>query len=107
MPQPEPPVAEHEERVPNACLVHPEQIVEHEYFGLLSDELHEEIADREEGHLDAENASDSSGPASYATYEEYEAAMAAASAEEPDEIDYMSDLSLAPGWKADGFASGT
>ncbi|MFI7238424.1 hypothetical protein [Streptomyces cyaneofuscatus] len=31
--------------------------------------------------------------------------MAAARAEEPDEIDYMSDLSIAPGWKVGGFAS--
>ncbi|SEB66077.1 hypothetical protein [Streptomyces sp. TLI_105] len=113
-PQPEPPVAGREECVPTSCVVHPERVVEHEYLGLLGEELQEEIADWEESLLDEENegkedeeedAYDSSSSASYATYEEYEAAMAAARAQEPEEIDYMSDLSIAPGWKVGGFAS--
>ncbi|MFD3663876.1 hypothetical protein ACFWVF_25380 [Streptomyces sp. NPDC058659] len=109
-PQPEPPVAGREECVPTSCVVHPEQVVEHEYLGLLGDDLQEEIAEWEEGLLDEEDdeeedAYDSSSPANYATYEEYEAAMAAARAQEPEEIDYMSDLSIAPGWKTGGFAS--
>ncbi|MEU3483497.1 hypothetical protein ACI2LO_03890 [Streptomyces sp. NPDC033754] len=116
-PQPEPPVAGREECVPTPCVLHPEQVVEHEYLGLLGEELQEEIAEWEESLLDegeeglldegdeGYDADDSSAPAEYATYEEYEAAMAAARAQEPDEIDYMSDLSIAPGWKAGGFAS--
>ncbi|MFD9216231.1 hypothetical protein ACFVY9_24655 [Streptomyces sp. NPDC059544] len=106
--QPEPPVAGREECVPNTCAVHPEQVVEHEYLGLLGEDLQDEIAEWEEGLLDeedGEDAHDSSAPASYATYEEYEAAMSAARAEQPDEIDYMSDLSIAPGWKVGGYAS--
>ncbi|MFF7438282.1 hypothetical protein [Streptomyces sp. NPDC008122] len=106
VPQPEPPVAGREECVPTSCAVHPEQVVEHEYLGLLDEELQEEIAEWEEGLLDEdEDEYDSSSPANYATYEEYEAAMAAARAQEPEEIDYMSDLSIAPGWKVGGFAS--
>ncbi|MFD8973015.1 hypothetical protein [Streptomyces sp. NPDC059593] len=34
-PQPEPPVAGREECVPTPCVLHPEQVVEHEYLGLL------------------------------------------------------------------------
>ncbi|MEV7946492.1 hypothetical protein AB0O74_05880 [Streptomyces rubiginosohelvolus] len=108
-PQPEPPVAGREECVPTTCVVHPEQVVEHEYLGLLDEGLQEEVSAWEEGLLDEDDDDDyEDGPssaASYATYEEYEAAMAAARAEEPDEIDYMSDLSIAPGWKVGGFAS--
>ncbi|MEU2262215.1 hypothetical protein ABZ557_18515 [Streptomyces sp. NPDC019645] len=63
------------------------------------DLLHDEDAEH------TEDGPDSSTPASYATYEEYEAAMADARAAEPYEIDYMSDLSLAPGWKVGGYAS--
>lgn len=108
-PQPEPPVAGREECVPTMCVVHPEQVVEHEYLGLLDEGLQEEVSAWEEGLLDEDDDDDyEEGPssaASYATYEEYEAAMAAARAEEPEEIDYMSDLSIAPGWKVGGFAS--
>ncbi|QNP65794.1 hypothetical protein [Streptomyces genisteinicus] len=117
--QPEPPVAGREECVPTSCVLHPEQVVEHEYLGLLDEDLRERIADWEEGLLDDDDDDDEDGdgdddgcdagggpaPASYATYEEYAAAMAAARAAEPDEVDYMSDLSIAPGWKAGGFAS--
>ncbi|MFD6277136.1 hypothetical protein ACFWFI_16380 [Streptomyces sp. NPDC060209] len=107
-PQPEPPVAGRAECVPTMCGVHPEQVLEHEYLGLLDEELQEEISEWEEGLLDEEEEGEDGGPSSpesYATYEEYAAAMAAARAEEPEEIDYMSDLSIAPGWKVGGFAS--
>ncbi|MET7365976.1 hypothetical protein ABZS61_09115 [Streptomyces sp. NPDC005566] len=106
-PQPEQPVVGRAECVPTMCVVHPEQIVEHEYVGLLDEGLQEEIDEWEEGLLD-EEGEDEQGPsssASYGTYEEYAAAMAAAQAEEPEEVGYMSDLSIAPGWKVGGFAS--
>ncbi|MEU8703634.1 hypothetical protein [Streptomyces sp. NPDC048565] len=104
-PQPEPPVAGRAECVPTTCVVHPEQVVEHEYIGLLDEELQEGIAEWEEELLDEDEENDSSSPGSYATYEEYAAAMAAARATEPEEVDYMNDLSIAPGWKVGGFAS--
>ncbi|WP_232542823.1 hypothetical protein [Streptomyces sp. QHH-9511] len=107
--QPEPPVAGREECVPTPCVLHPERVVEHEYLGLLSDALQDDIADWEEGLLDDEendeDAYDSSAPQSYATYEEYEAAIAKTRAREEYEVDYMGDLSIAPGWKVGGFAS--
>ncbi|MCX4986488.1 hypothetical protein [Streptomyces sp. NBC_00572] len=84
-PQPEPPVAGREECVPTSCVVHPEQVVEHEYFGLLGERLQEEISDWEESLLDEEDEGGGGG--------------------EEGEIDYMSDLSIAPGWKVGGFAS--
>ncbi|MFE9723609.1 hypothetical protein ACFYQ5_08440 [Streptomyces sp. NPDC005794] len=107
MPQPEPPVVGREECVPNMCVVHPERVVEHEYLGLLEEELQAAIDEWEEARLDEDDADEysSAPPASYATYEEYEEAMAAAEAAEPEEINYMSDLSIAPGWKVGGFAS--
>ncbi len=106
-PQPEPPVAGREECVPTTCVVHPEQVVEHEYFGLLEEALQDEIDEWEEGLLDEEEEDEVEPPssASYATYEEYAEAMAVAQAAEPEEINYMSDLSIAPGWKVGGFAS--
>ncbi|WP_328946138.1 hypothetical protein OG259_36515 [Streptomyces sp. NBC_00250] len=90
-PQPEPPVAGREECVPTSCVVHPEQVVEHEYFGLLGEDLQEEISDWEESLLDeeAEEAEEAGG----------------GGGGEGDEIDYMSDLSIAPGWKVGGFAA--
>ncbi|MFC8594680.1 hypothetical protein [Streptomyces atroolivaceus] len=84
--------------MPNTCVLHPERVVEHEYLGLLEEELQEEIDEWEEGLLDKEEE-DEVEPlpsASYATYEKYAEAMAAAQAEEPEEISYMSDLSIAP-----------
>ncbi|MEU2494244.1 hypothetical protein [Streptomyces sp. NPDC007883] len=47
-PQPEPPVAGREECVPTPCVVHPEQVVEHQYLGLLDDDLQAQIAEWEE-----------------------------------------------------------
>ncbi|WUW43799.1 hypothetical protein OG488_01440 [Streptomyces sp. NBC_01460] len=106
-PQPEPPVAGRAECVPTMCVMHPEQVVEHEYLGLLDKELQEEIDEWEEGLLDEEEEDEVEplSSASHATYEEYAEAMAVAQAAEPEEIDYMSDLSIAPGWKVGGFAS--
>ncbi|MFJ8981478.1 hypothetical protein [Streptomyces sp. NPDC102282] len=104
-PQPEPPVAGRAECVPTMCVMHPEHVVEHEYLGLLGEELQEEIDEWEEGLLDEEDEVEPLSSASYATYEEYAEAMAAAEAAEPEEINYMSDLSIAPGWKVGGFAS--
>ncbi|MER5967577.1 hypothetical protein [Streptomyces sp. NPDC002057] len=124
--QPEPPVAGREECVPTPCVLHPERVLEHEYMGLLSEGLQEDISDWEERLLDEDGCGEdgcdeggcgedecgcgeggraSSAPRSYETYEEYEAAMARARAEERYEVDYMGDLSLAPGWKVGGFAS--
>ncbi|MGW6414460.1 hypothetical protein [Streptomyces sp. NPDC055055] len=123
-PQPEPPVVGREECVPTPCVLHPEQVVEYEYLGLLDEELQDEIAEWEdellgdaeecdeeddegEGHGEGDGHS-SAAPAEharYATYEAYEAAMAADRTQESEEIDYMSDLSIAPGWKVGGFAS--
>ncbi|MEV8225064.1 hypothetical protein AB0P41_03155 [Streptomyces sp. NPDC079167] len=107
-PQPEPPVAGRAECVPTTCVVHPEQVVEHEYLGLLDEELQGEIDAWEEGLLgedDEKDEDDFSSPGSYATYEEYAEAMAVARAAEPEETTYISDLSIAPGWKVGGFAS--
>ncbi|MFF9685744.1 hypothetical protein [Streptomyces sp. NPDC014623] len=73
----------------------------------MDEALQEEIDAWEEGLLDEEEEDEDepSSSASYATHEEYSAAMAAAHAAEPGEITYMSDLSIAPGRKAGGFAS--
>ncbi|MFE5913514.1 hypothetical protein ACFQ6B_31130 [Streptomyces wedmorensis] len=107
--QPEPPVAGREACVPTRCVLHPEQVIEHEYPGLLGEELQDALADWEEGLLDEQEDDDdphgSSEPQNYATYEEYEAAMTRARAEEAYEVTYMGDLSIAPGWKVGGFAS--
>ncbi|MEV6246782.1 hypothetical protein AB0M38_11345 [Streptomyces sp. NPDC051742] len=86
--QPEPPVAGREECVPTRCVLHPEQVVEHEYLGLLSEELQDAVADWEEGLSDEEEDDEEDDE----DKEEYE-------------VDYMSDLSIAPGWKVGGFAS--
>ncbi|MET9624727.1 hypothetical protein ABZZ37_28710 [Streptomyces sp. NPDC006464] len=116
-PQPEPQVVGREACVPTACVVHPEQVVEYEYLGLLDEELQDAIDaweeslggdddDDDEGEYgEGDDDGDSGTSVSYATYEEYEAAMAAARAAEPETVDYRSDLSIAPGWKVGGFAS--
>lgn len=106
---PEPVVVGRAECVPNTCVLHPEQVVEHEYEGLLDEGLQEaiemwEVGDDEEDEED-DDAVDSSAPSGFDTYEEYEAAMAAARADEDDEVTYRGDLSIAPGWKVGGFAS--
>ncbi|MER5872209.1 hypothetical protein [Streptomyces sp. NPDC002044] len=103
---PEPVVVGRAECVPNTCVLHPEQVVEHEYEGLLDEDLQEaievwEVGDDEED----DDAFDSSAPSGFDTYEEYEAAMAAARADEDEEVTYRGDLSIAPGWKVGGFAS--
>jgi hypothetical protein len=99
---PEPVVVGRKECVPNTCVLDPEQVVEHEFVGLLSEELQESIEVWEEELLDAEEESEDFG--SYASYEEYEAATGA---DGPDEtgLTYQHDLSIPPGWKVGGFAS--
>ncbi|MFE0704673.1 hypothetical protein [Streptomyces sp. NPDC058872] len=81
--QPEPLVVGSPECVPQSCELHPEQITEHEYLGLLPEDLQESIAAWEEELLDEDE-------------EEAEADF-------PTE--YSSDLSLVPGWKVGGFAT--
>ncbi|MFG2405192.1 hypothetical protein ACGFR8_12835 [Streptomyces brevispora] len=75
--QPEPEVVGSEGYVPAPCVLDPEQVVEHPDIGLLPDELRESI-DAWEGDEDDL---------------------------EEDAVLYRSDLSVAPGWKAGGFAS--
>ncbi|WLQ42664.1 hypothetical protein P8A22_23610 [Streptomyces laculatispora] len=75
--QPEPEVVGSEGYVPASCTLDPEQVVEHPHIGLLPDELRERI-DAWEGDEDDL---------------------------EEDAVLYRSDLSVAPGWKAGGFAS--
>ncbi|MFD0430673.1 hypothetical protein ACFQ60_35145 [Streptomyces zhihengii] len=107
-PQPEPPVAGRAECVPTPCVLHPERVVEHEYLGLLGEDLQEAIADWEEGLLDEDDDDDGApSGAGWATYEEYAAAMEAARAGEPDEIDYMSDLSSPPAGRSAATPPGT
>ncbi|WP_030296914.1 hypothetical protein [Streptomyces katrae] len=105
---PEPVVVGRAECVPNTCELHPEQVVEHEYEGLLDEDLQEAIEAWETGDDEEDDAFDSSAsPSSFDTYEEYEAAMAAARAGEDgeNEVTYRGDLSIPPGWKVGGFAS--
>lgn len=104
---PEPLVVGRPECVPNRCELHPEQVREYEYEGLLDEDLQEAVDAWEAGDDEEEDADapGSSSPTSFATYEEYEAAMAAARAEEEVEVTYRGDLSIAPGWKVGGFAS--
>ncbi|MEU7468694.1 hypothetical protein AB0A94_09070 [Streptomyces sp. NPDC044984] len=99
---PEPVVVGRKECVPHPRVLGPEQVVEHEYVGLLDPELQEGIELWEEERLDAEDASD--GPGSYDSYEEYEAAMGGGEPE-GDELTYRHDLFIPPGWKVGGFAS--
>ncbi|MER5717189.1 hypothetical protein [Streptomyces sp. NPDC002132] len=76
--QPEPEVVGSEGYVPAPCVMHPEQVIEHQDLDLLPHELQERI-DAWEG--DEEELDE-------------------------DSVLYRSDLSIAPGWKAGGFASG-
>ncbi|MER5279852.1 hypothetical protein ABT025_29515 [Streptomyces sp. NPDC002809] len=75
--QPEPEVVGSEGYVPAPCLLDPEQVVEHPDAGLLPDDVRERI-DAWEGDEDDLDE---------------------------DAVLYRSDLSVAPGWKAGGFAS--
>ncbi|MCX5404120.1 hypothetical protein OHA37_09510 [Streptomyces sp. NBC_00335] len=93
---PEPVVVGRDGCVPNTCVLHPEQVVEHEYEGLLDEDLQEaieawEVGDDEE-HEEVEEGDGASGSSGFDTYEE-------------DEVTYRGDLSIAPGWKVGGFAS--
>ncbi|MFF4232881.1 hypothetical protein [Streptomyces sp. NPDC001820] len=98
---PEPVVVGRKECVPVTCVLDPEQVVEHEYVGMLSQELQESIEVWEEELLDTEDDSEDFG--SYDSYEEYEAASG--DGPEQSELTYQHDLSIPPGWKVGGFAS--
>ncbi|MEU3597296.1 hypothetical protein ABZ714_00965 [Streptomyces sp. NPDC006798] len=105
--QPEPAVIGRAQGLPNPCVLHPEQVTEHEYIELLDDELLESVEEWEEDMEEAaDDATDGAAePGGYATYEEYEAAMRAAERNTAPAVSYTGDLSIAPGWKAGGFAS--
>ncbi|MEJ3749015.1 hypothetical protein WEI85_37830 [Actinomycetes bacterium KLBMP 9797] len=75
---PEPP-AVNENYLPNRCVVHPEQVREYQYGGLLPDDLDARITAWEEAIEEA--------------------------AGDEDALSYQFDLSLAPGWKVGGFAN--
>lgn len=72
---PEPPVV-NDDYLPTPCVVHPEQVREYQYGGLLPEELDARITEWEG---DAE--------------------------EDDDGRSYQFDLSLAPGWKVGGYAN--
>ena len=74
---PEPPVL-NESYLPTPCVVHPEQIREYQYGGLLPEQLDARITAWEE-RIDEES--------------------------DDDPLNYQFDLSLAPGWKVGGFAN--
>ena len=73
---PEPPVVVGS-YLPTPCVIHPEQVREYQYGGLLPEELADRITAWEEGDEDDDEA----------------------------EVSYQYDLSLAPGWKVGGFAN--
>lgn len=75
--QPVPAVVGHEGYVADPCVFHPEQILEHQYIDLLPLRLRKRIEEWE-------------GPEDE---------------QDEDAVGYQSDLSIAPGWKAGGFAS--
>ncbi|MFF1509140.1 hypothetical protein [Streptomyces sp. NPDC058326] len=75
--QPEPVVVGSEGYVPSPCVLDPETVVEHQDFDLLPPELQARI---EEWEGDEED-------------------------QDEDSVLYWSDLSVAPGWKAGGFAA--
>ncbi|MGW2329016.1 hypothetical protein ACWC5C_25115 [Streptomyces sp. NPDC001700] len=77
---PEPVVVGRAECVPNTCVLDPEQVVEHEWPELLSEDVQERIDAWEEELMDA------------------------ATEEDAYELSYTGDLSIAPGWKVGGFA---
>ncbi|WP_236245277.1 hypothetical protein [Streptomyces sp. CC210A] len=75
--QPEPEVVGAEGYVPERCVLHPEQVVEYQDLGLLPEDLRERIHSWEGDEDDIDESS----------------------------VLYETDLSIAPGWKAGGFAS--
>ncbi len=79
---PEPPVV-NDSYLPNPCAVHPEQVREYQYGGLLPEDLDARISAWEEAAQDDEDEDEVRG----------------------DGFSYQYDLSLAPGWKVGGFAS--
>jgi hypothetical protein len=89
---PEPVVVGRAECVPNPCVLDPEQVVEHEYDGLLSEELQEEIEAWEEEPQGLPE--DWSGGAGQEL-----------TGGDAYELTYQQDLSIPPGWKVGGFAA--
>ena len=77
---PEPPVV-NDAYLPTPCVVHPEQVREYQYGGLLPEELDDRITAWEEAAEDEDEDEDETGRS------------------------YQFDLSLAPGWKVGGFAN--
>ncbi|MEU6555752.1 hypothetical protein ABZ915_36710 [Streptomyces sp. NPDC046915] len=77
---PRPEVVGDADYVPEPCVLHPEQVVEHEYIELLSEGLQERIEEWEE-----ENEEEADGSDDSPTYEE--------------------DFSITPGWKVGGYAT--
>ncbi|MEV1019022.1 hypothetical protein [Streptomyces sp. NPDC050264] len=105
--QPEPVVVGRGECVPSPCVLDPEQVVEHEYGDLLSDELRDAVDAWEDEQMALEEAAleASEEPwGSYDSHAEFEAAMAARPAP-PRSLSYQHDLSIAPGLKAGGYAT--
>lgn len=76
---PEPPVVS-DSYLPTPCIVHPEQVDEYQYCGLLPEELDAQITAWEEAESENED-NDETGRS------------------------YQLDFSLAPGWKVGGFAN--
>lgn len=76
---PEPPVV-NGCYLPNPCVVHPEQIREYQYRGLLPEELDARIT-------------------------AWQQQIAQREADEDNALSYQADLSVAPGWKVGGFAN--
>lgn len=77
---PEPPVV-NDAYLPTPCVVHPEQVREYQYGGLLPEELDDRITAWEEAAEDEDEDEEDTGRS------------------------YQFDLSLAPGWKVGGFAN--
>ncbi|MFF9280022.1 hypothetical protein [Streptomyces griseosporeus] len=86
--QPAPEVVGRQELVPNPCVLHPEEVVEHPYLEVLEPALRARL-EAWEGPED-EDAED----------EETEDGSGVGSAERPS---YIYDLSTAPGWKVGGY----
>ncbi|MFI5982207.1 hypothetical protein ACIBEA_15140 [Streptomyces sp. NPDC051555] len=86
--QPEPVVVGRQECVPDRCVVHPEQVTEHEYIDLLPADLRDAIDAWQEDLLDEDEDEDEENDD-----------------HDPFGIEYGSALSIAPGWKVGGFAT--
>ncbi|WP_329385192.1 hypothetical protein OG625_25025 [Streptomyces sp. NBC_01351] len=89
--QPEPLLVGFDGYVPDPCVLHPEQVREYPYIELLPEGLRERVEEWEDAQEEASYESegdgdlDGDGDGSW--------------------VSYQSDLSVAPGWKAGGFAA--